>query len=429
MTVNQLTGLDTAFLCLDGPSSPMNLGAVATFCPRQPVHPTRLVALLCARAERIPRLRQRVRPNWFPPGGAHWADDPNFSADRHVFAHRLPRPHQSGQLAEVASKLMSKRLDTDKPLWELHVITGLPGGQFAVLAKMHHALADGTGAVLLGLSLMDGFDTLPAAPAAPSPPLLPGLTELRETFDIASSVVRGIRPPARNAPLFATPSKDRRLVTLRLDLNDIKRVRLRHGGTTNDVLLAVLSGALHEWLRDRGHRTDEVRLRALIPVSQRRRVGHLRTGANHLSGYLCTLPVAERDPLARLRAVRASMDANKEAGPYRGAGALPILADRLPGVLHRIATPFARPAAPLLFDTVVTNVPLPSIPLSCDGAELREVYPVVPLAPGQALGVAFCSYRGVVHIGLTANSRTLPDVDRLGDAVPGTLAALHELCA
>jgi len=88
MTGNHLTGLDTAFLCLDGPSSPMNLGAVATFSPRQPVHPTRLVALLAERAERIPRLRQRVRHTWFPPGRSHWTEDPHFDVSRHVFAHR-----------------------------------------------------------------------------------------------------------------------------------------------------------------------------------------------------------------------------------------------------------------------------------------------------------------------------------------------------
>ncbi|HEY0804516.1 MAG TPA: WS/DGAT domain-containing protein, partial [Pseudonocardiaceae bacterium] len=127
--------------------------------------------------------------------------------------------------------------------------------------------------------------------------------------------------------------------------------------------------------------------------------------------------------------VRARMDGNKEAGPGRGPGALPVLADRLPAALHRLVMPVVGQCAPLLCDTVVTSVPLPNVPLFFDGAELQEVYPVVPLASGHALGVAFSTYRDTVHVGLHANGTALPDIDLLAEALTGTLGSWHEMCA
>lgn len=435
MAATQLSGLDTAFLCLDSSSTPMNLGALALFAPSQPVHPARIAELLRVRAERIPRLRQRVRASLLPMGVARWVEDHDFDAADHIHTHHLPRPHDAGQLTDRVAEIMGTRLDPARPLWELHVITGLPGGWFAVLPKLHHALADGTAALMLGLGLLDGMEALAPPPAATCPTGGLGDTlrafgsSAQQAMDIAGSVLRSARPAPPMSPLLARNAPERRLATARLDLHDIKQVRLRHGGTTNDVLLAVLAGALRDWLLARGDQADGIALRALVPVSQRGRSRGRGTAGNQLSGYLCDLPVGEPDPVRRLMAVRAMMDGNKEAGPGRGPGALPVLADRVPAAVHRVVMPMVGQCAPLLCDTVVTTVPLPGIPLSFDSAELREIYPVVPLAPGHALGVAFSPYRGTVHVGLHANGRALPDVDLLADAMSGTLGSLQELCA
>lgn len=438
MASTQLSGLDTAFLCLDTNSTPMNIGALALFAPTQPLHPTRIAELLRVRAERIPRLRQRIRASLLKPGVASWVDDPNFDAADHIHTHHLPRPHDAGQLTDLVANIMGERLDPGRPLWEIHVITGLPGGWFAVLPKLHHALADGAGALTLGLGLLDGFDGCADLPR-PTGSRIGGLgvrdmlrelgSSAQQAMEIAGSALRSARPAPQDSPLLAPNGGQRRMATVRLDLGDIKQIRTRHGGTTNDVLLAVLSGALREWFLARGDRPDEMSLRALVPVSQRCRGRGANSAGNQLSGYLCDLPVAEPDPVRRLAVVRAMMDGNKEAGPGRGPGALPLLADRLPAALHRAVMPMLGQCAPLLCDTVVTTVPLPSVPLHFDGAELREVYPVVPLAPGHALGVAFSPYRGTVHVGLTANARVLPDVDLLAHALSGMLGSLQELCA
>lgn len=431
MHATQLTGLDTAFLCLDGPSAPMSIGAVVVFAPTEANHPTRLVQLLRERSQAIPRLRKKIETNWFSLGGIRWVDDPDFQAAQHIHTYRLG----GKDLNELAAGIMSRRLDLNRPLWELHLVTGLPGGKFAIIAKLHHALADGAAAIMLSLGLLDGFTPTEPEPEPVEPTLfdrISGLTEqVRQarktaqlTTDITASVLRNARPVDPDSPLRASTSRDRALATVRLPVADIKRVRAEHGGTANDVLLAVLSGALRTFLADRGHLVDRLTPRALIPVNQRRRDAAAPNSGNQLSGYLCDLPVHEDDPVQRLAAVRTAMDTNKAAGPFRGAGALPVLANQVPAVLHRLATPLVGRGANLLFDTVITNVALPNVPLYFAGARLTEIYPMLPIAHGHALGIALCTYQDHVHIGLYANAAAMPDVDRLRDAIPAALADL-----
>jgi diacylglycerol O-acyltransferase len=249
MTTDRLTGLDTAFLSLDEPAAPMNMGGVAVFAASQRIHPARIVQLLADRAQRIPPLRQRIRPNWLPPGTVSWVPDQNFDVHRHVIAHRLQAPRYRGQLAAKVAELMVEPLERSGPPWQLHVITGLAGGRFAVLAKLHHALADGAATTLLALSLLDGFTEYAASAIRPSTEhrATSWLGQLRRTgelLDIASSVARSARSRTPDSPLLAEPSRQRKLATMRLGLEEIKSVRRKHGGTPDDVLLATLAGAL-----------------------------------------------------------------------------------------------------------------------------------------------------------------------------------------
>lgn len=457
MTADRLAGLDMAFLCLEHPSAPLHMGAVAVFQAARPVDSGRVTTLLAERAARIPRLRCRVRQSWFPAPAAAWVADRALNPAEHVRAHPLPAGSGHHELTDLAARLMASPLDMTRPPWELHVITGLAGGRFALLAKLHHALCDGSEAVKLATGLFDGGEGESVAPAPEASAQAPsaraaarsawqllsrperlinavadaaagagGLVQRgTRALGIATAVLASSRVPDPSSPMFATPSAQRRIALLSLDSADIHRIRRRHGGTVNDVLLAVATGALHHWLASRGQTDPAATVRALIPVSQRHRATD-RPGGNQLSGYLCELPVGEPDPIRRLAAIRAEMDRNKAAGPHRGAGAMPLLAEELPAVLHRLALPFARLAAPVLFDTVVTTVPLPGIPLSLDGAGLDELYPLVPLAPGHALGIAIARYRDTVHIGLHADQHALPDLEKLSGAFPDALADLGE---
>ena len=426
MAGSPLSALDVAFLCLESETSPMHMGAVVTFAGRRPVDPAAVTALLAERAARMPKLRQRARAELFPPGSASWAEDPGFVAAEHIHHAALSSLYEPDPLTAYASRWIAEPLDTSRPLWDLTLVTGLPDGKFALLLKLHHALTDGAGAYAVAAGLLDGVE-LPERIPAPRPIPAPRATldtvkdalgtvwgQANETAGIASSLVRAARPPL--SPVSAPTSAERRLGFVRLPLSDLRQVRKAHGGTTNDVVLAVLSGALREWLVNRGHRAAGRTLRALIPVSVRGRAAG-QVGGNKLSGYLCDLPVGEDDPVERLRVVRRAMTRNKAAGPSRGAGALPLLADRVPPLLHRLGTRTAGLAAPMLFDLVITTVPVPPARLSLGGAHLAELYPFVPLAPRHAVGIAVATYRDSVHIGLQVNGDAVPDVGSLRDAV------------
>lgn len=403
--MGRLSGLDAAFLSLESRARPMHLGAVAVF--RVPVSQARLRAVLTERASRLPALR--VAGRWFPS----WWPASDFDAAAHV--HWFEATDRRTFEAYAAGWLATP-LDLSRPPWDVHVVTGLPDDKFAVLVKLHHSLADGAGAVALAGALLDGG--VPPTRAAAGAGV-----GLGETAAMAGAVARAVRRPPVPA-MLASGGSARRVAFVRLDLADVRQIRRQHGGTTNDVALAVLAGGLREWLRARDVDVAGLTPRALIPVNTRARGG---SGGNQLSGFLCDLPVGIADPVARLRAVRAAMDRNKAGGPSRGAGTLPILANQLPPAVHRLGTSFARGGAPLLFDTVVTNVPLPSVPLTIDGAPLAEIYPFGPLAPGHALGVAISPYRDAVHIGLQTDRDAVPDIDVLANAISKSCSTLHEL--
>ncbi|MET9629893.1 wax ester/triacylglycerol synthase family O-acyltransferase [Lentzea sp. NPDC006480] len=422
---DHLSPLDIAFLAMEGNANPLHLGAVATFAPSTAVHPARIAAVLCERASEISRLRQRARTSLL--GGARWVEDPGFAPEDHVFTHHV---RGRERFATLVSHLMAQPLDLARPPWELHVVTGLAGGRFAVVAKLHHSLCDGMKAVGLGIQLFDPSRLSNADVSAPVVaksiiPSLPSLRGIKDTIDIASSVLMNTRPPTLNSPVLTASTRPRRVVMSRLDLADVHRIRRAHGGTVNDVLLALVTGALRHWLSAHNSASADSVVRALIPVNQRSRSGDGSSG-NSISGFLLSLPVGIADPVERLRSVRAQMESAKAAGPDRGAGALPLLADKVPPLVHRLAAPVAARCAPLLFDTLVTSVPLPSVPLSLDGAALCEMYPVAPVAPGHAVGVALSVYRSSVHVCLNTNQSWMSDAQWLDGVLRREVSSLQD---
>ncbi|MFF9900141.1 wax ester/triacylglycerol synthase domain-containing protein [Streptomyces longispororuber] len=488
-----LAPLDLAFWSIETPEHPMHLGALGVFTATSPSSAAHAADLLAARAAAVPGLRLRIRPVLLPPGGAARRPAPGFDPRDHV---RLAAPVRD--FHEAAGALMRRPLDRDRPPWEAHVLPGADGASFAVLFLFHHALADGLRALTLAAAVLD-----PPAHPGPRPPrpvpagertpwwpaldprALPGLVtavparaasagravaaDAARALGIGAAVARGAwdarwawtagRARATRAALTSRPTGTRRTAGVLLDLDEVHRVRKTAGGTVNDVLIALVAGALRRWLDARGAgdeggaadgggagdeggaggaggagRADGGPVgggfapRALIPVS-RRRPRTDRPPGNSLSGYVIRLPVDAPDPLERLRAVRAAMDRGKEAGPTRGAGAVALLADHVPPLSLRVGGPAVARAARLLCDLVVTSVPLPSPGLRLGGCPLAEVYPFAPLARGQALAVAVSTYRGHVHYGLVADAAAVPDLDLLAACVRAELAGLVAACA
>ncbi|KQX50633.1 MULTISPECIES: wax ester/triacylglycerol synthase family O-acyltransferase [unclassified Streptomyces] len=445
MSSELLAPLDLAFWHLESPAHPLHLGALAHFGPLPATagqEPADVLGLLARRAAAVPRLRMRVRDVLLPVGGSAWAADPDFDVRRHVHEVALPGADFPAEAARLAAELMERPVARGLPPWEMYLLSGAPDGSFAVLVKLHHALADGMRAVAIGAGIFDEIAAgrRPASRQRPVPPRswLPGpgrllgmardrIGDLGRAVEVGASVVgasvvRAGRLDGRPA-LAAESSGTRRIATVTLPLDRVHRIRRATGGTANDVLLALVAGALRRWFDGRGLPFPGADPRALVPVS-RRRPGTPPGPGNSLSGYLLDLPVTEPEPAARLAAVRAAMDRNKAAGPFRGAGAVALLADRLPPLAHRFGAPLASGAARLLFDLLVTQVPLPRSALSLGGAPLRALFPMAPLARGQSLAVAMSPYGGQVHIGLVADGEAVPDLDALATALTAELDLL-----
>ncbi|MET8921809.1 wax ester/triacylglycerol synthase family O-acyltransferase [Streptomyces sp. NPDC004623] len=444
MSTELLAPLDLAFWHLESDAHPMHLGALAVFDPAPGVSAPQLLDLLGARAAAIPRLRMRVRDVLLPVGGAAWFTDKDFEVQRHVTRVVLPEGDFLTEAGRLAGELMEQPLGRGLPPWRMYLLDSPGDGPFAVLVKLHHALADGMRAVAIGAGIFDQIASAGAGRGAvnrrtPVPPRswLPGpyevagmarerLGEVGRALGVGASVVRASRLDLRaTTALAARSSGTRRLATAELDAATVQRIRRTEGGTANDVLLAVVAGALRSWMLERGEPLPGADPRALVPVS-RRRPGGAATG-NKLSAYLLGLPVGEPDPRERLRLVRTGMNRNKAAGPLRGAGAVAVLADQLPALAHRFGAPLAGNAARMLFDILVTSVPLPRSALSLGGCPLRAVYPMAPLARGQALAIALSTYGGRVQVGLVADGKALPDLDRLATALREELLDLHAL--
>ncbi|MFD5975882.1 wax ester/triacylglycerol synthase family O-acyltransferase [Streptomyces bacillaris] len=444
MGTELLAPLDLAFWHLESDAHPMHLGALAVFAPAPGpgASPDHVLELLRTRAAAIPRLRMCVRDVLLPVGGAAWTVDKDFDVHRHVRRVAVADDDFMARATRLAGELMEQPLERGLPPWQLYLIGGADGGPFAVLVKLHHALADGMRAVAIGAGIFDeiaattarsvsrGRPAVPPRSWLPDPREMAGMAlgrigEVGRALGVGASVVRAGRLDLRSTAFTAPSSGTRRLATADLDATALQRIRRAEGGTANDILLAVVAGALRRWMAGRGEVLPGTGPRALVPVS-RRRPGGAITG-NRLSAYLLDLPVGAADPRERLRAVRAAMDRNKAAGPLKGAGAVAVLADQLHPLAHRFGAPLAANAARMLFDLLVTSVPLPRSALSLAGCPLSALYPMAPLARGQSLAVALSTYGGRVHVGLVADGKALPDLDRLAAAVGEEFAELEEL--
>jgi diacylglycerol O-acyltransferase / wax synthase len=456
---DRLSALDVSFLYLEEPTTPMHVGGVAVFQPPEDGFDYDvLVALIEKRINLVPRYRQKIK--WVPGHLASpvWVDDADFDVTFHVRRSALPRPGSDAQLRELVGRLMSRRLDRSRPLWEMYLVEGLERGRIAVITKTHHAMVDGISAVDIGQVILDVTPTPREVPAdlwmpRPEPGSIGllvdavaevvrrptavldsvriGILDARATAGKVLGAVGGLAAaariaarPAPDSPLNVPIGEQRRFGVARTELDDYKRVRKAHGGTVNDVVLATVAGAVRNWLLSRGESvTARTTIRAMVPVS-------VRTGqepgalGNRVSSYLVDLPVGEPDPVVRLSQVSFAMKAHKESGQSVGADAIVALSGFAPPTLHALGARVANGISRRLFNVVITNVPGPQFPLYAGGAQMLEMFPVVPLAKGQGLCIGLTSYNGGVFYGLNADRDVMPDVDVVGSLIEESLAEL-----
>jgi len=453
---DRLTAVDAGFLAQEGPNTHMHIGAVTIFEGPPPTYEA-FADHLRARLHGVPRYRQRLA---FPPleaGRPVWVDDPTFNLDYHVRYTALPAPGSELQLRALAARIHSQALDRTKPLWELWLVQGLEGGRFALIFKNHHALVDGVAGMDLATVLLDLSREpapVPHEERAWAPQPSPGAVDLAlrgaldavrlplaltrraleaavkpsEALDAARDGVEGVGEvvwaalnPAPPTPLNVPIGPHRRLAWVRGALADFKLVKNAFGGTVNDVVLAVVAGALRRWLHKRGVPTEGLELRALVPVSIRGQ-GEGGTLGNRLVAVRGPLPVYVEDPVARLRVVKEAMDGLKESKQALGAEVLTQVQNLAPPAILAQASRIN--FSTRLFNLLATNVPGPQFPLYVLGRELLDLIPVAFLPRDHALAIAAISYNGRLTFGLLADYDAVADVDELGGFLTVSLGEL-----
>jgi diacylglycerol O-acyltransferase / wax synthase len=468
---DRLSAADAAFFYLDGPTTPQHVGGIAILSAPDGFDYDRLVRLIEERISLAPRYRQKIRAVPGNLANPVWVDDADFDISYHVRRSALPRPGTERELLEFAARIQARLLDRDRPLWEMYLVEGMTDGRVAIVTKTHPCMVEGrrnsaTGSgiditeVLLDdspeprrtvstlwmpehepsvLGLMTGAlcDTL-RRPAAVLDPVRLSVREARMTtarvtatagtlgMAAVSALTRSRRTP-RQFPLRATLGMQRRIAVARVPLDQLRAVRDRRGSTVHDVILAVVAGALRDWLLERGEALEPAAtVCALVPIGHDGDAAPARgwNQAGGIAAVLIDLPVGDPDPVRRLTRVQYAMAAHAATGGAVAADTLAGLSGFAPPTLHSLSARAAHGLTRRMYDVSVTNVPGPQRPRYAAGAQLAEIYPVMPLAEGHAVSVGITSYNGAVYFGITADRDAVPDVDRIAASIDVSLREL-----
>jgi WS/DGAT/MGAT family acyltransferase len=405
----------------------------------------------------VPRYRQKLAHTALDSGRPVWIDDPSFNLEYHIRHTALPAPGRWEQLQDLTARIFSQQLDRSKPLWEMWLIEGLEDDRFALITKTHHSLIDGIAGVDLATVLFDLSPDPPPVtnsgrPWQPHPE--PGTVQLvaagvtgamragvalaegaidalahperalaraREAAEGVGEIIWAGLNPAPETPLNVPIGPHRRFIGVKCRLQDFKTVKDAFGGTVNDVVLAVVAGAMRSFLISRGRRTEGVEMRALVPVSVRTEGERLGVG-NRLVVMRGPLPVYIADPLNRLRFVSQAMDGLKESKQALGAEVIAGAQNFAPPTI--LAQASRLNFSTRLFNLIVTNVPGPQFPLYVLGREMLQAIPVAFLPENHALAIAIMSYNGQMNFGLLGDFDALPDIDAIGETIAEELAYL-----
>ena len=452
----RLSALDATFLDVESKAAPMHVGAALIFDARPlmlehgGLDIERLSRYTEAAVDAIPRYRQRIE--WVP-GFGHpvWVDDHRFNMHFHLRHTRLPLPGDERSLKRLVGRLFSQHLDRSRPLWEFWVVEGLENDRFALIIKVHHCMVDGVAGVqLLEALLQISPDAVEREPQAWRPRPAPSRAQLlldetnhrieglrklshymprvRENFKGLSSVLRSGMKPAPKTPFTEHDiSPYRRFDWTYFTLDQVKAIKGAFGGTINDVVVAITTGAVRRFLLRRGENVDAMKgFRTVLPVNTRKS-GGLSVG-NHVAMLLADLPVSEPDPLLRLKEViRVTTELKKESNQTGGAELIEDVADlttkSLVSELYRAAMRLRT------YNLIITNVPGPPFPLYMLGAPMKEIYPMVPLMQNQNLGIALFSYSGVLHWGFNADWESFPDVHEFVEDLEASFVEYKQLAA
>ena len=465
--MTRLSTSDASFYQLENTATPLYVGSLSILRqPRAGLSYETLLGTVEQRLPQVPRYRQKVREVTFALARPVWIDDRDFDITYHVRRSALPSPGSDEQLHELIGRLAARPLDKSRPLWEMYLVEGLSKNRLALYTKSHQALINGMGAVEIGHVIADRNRRpgafveniwVPAREPGPARLLLgaigdwatrpgaqfkavrSGVTGLatnsgqlvdvgRRMFDVARTFARGTAP---SSPLNTTVSRNRRFTVARGRLDDYRAIRARYDCDVNDVVLAVITGALRSWLSSRGEAAGPaatVRAMAPLPVYVGERFDSSSRGQaiSQVAPFLVDLPVGEGNAVVRLSQIAHDTESNPTAASLVDARTIVTLSGFAPPTLHAMGIRVATSLSSRLFNLLITNAPGAQAQMYIAGAKLLETYAVPPLLHKQVLAIGVTSYNGMMYFGINADRDAMSDVDMLPVLLAESLEELIE---
>jgi diacylglycerol O-acyltransferase / wax synthase len=465
--VTRLSASDASFYHLENSSTPMYVGSLSVLRkPRSGLSYETLLATVEARLPQIPRYRQKVREVTLGLARPVWVDDRDFDITYHIRRSALPSPGSDAQLHDLVARLGSRPLDKSRPLWEMYLVEGLARNRIAIYTKTHQALVNGMTALEIGHVIADRTQKPPAfgediwiparepsdrrlvlgaigewvtRPAEQLGAVRSAVTEVatnsgqllevgRRVADVARTVARGTAP---SSPLNTTVSRNRRLTVASGRLEDYRLVRARYDCDVNDVVLAVVAGALRNWLLSRGEPVRSTStVRAMAPMSVYPDADLDTTGPgqaiSEVSPFLVDLPVGEGNAVVRLSQIAHATESASTAGSLVDARTIVTLSGFAPPTLHAMGIRVATTFSARQFNLLITNVPGAQKQMYVAGTKLLETYAVPPLLNNQVLAIGVTSYNGMLYFGINADRDAMSDVNVLPSLLRESLDELLE---
>lgn len=466
---NRLSPMDALFVYVESDAAPMHIGVVGIYRGRVPLE--RYRRHLHERLHLIPRYRQRIVDAPLHLAHPAWEDDPDFDIRQHVHGVQMEGPGTEAQLRRLSEKIFSKRLSLAKPPWEQHLIWGLSGNRTAILTCLHHALADGLSSVAILQAMHDDVEGAPPwkpAPPRPQPAsrgfkrftealaddlalpgkllqgmredverVLPGLGagHVMETLGEAAAVLWRYTSTSRQLPFDTTRlSGKKRFAWCDYPLEELKQAAHGYGGTVNDAVLTIVSGAVRRYLRIKAGDTDAPSLHISIPVNVRR-PAHTNSLGNQISVQPVAIPLSIASTRERFAAIARQTRALKQAHVADGLHFFTQALLAVPAPLqYGLGKLYGHPAGATLMagatslatlNTICTNVSGPTYPMYTLGRECIAIHPMAPVIGGMGLLFPCVSYHGRLYLSAVADRSAVPDMQRLKQCMDRAHAELR----